>query len=154
MSIGKPLAAAVLAASCSTTAYAQDWPPGAEDRGFYIGASGGQAKPLHLGECSDLFGLLNAGAPLSCKIDTKAVGWKVFAGYQINKYVAFETSYVDLGSYKLSASNAAPSSLDIKLHPTGFSADWVGSLPIAGGFALMARVGAFAWTLDAPATLT
>ena len=124
----------------------------AQDQGLYIGGSLGQSRANNVGDCSDVFDIVN-----SCSVKTKDTGWRLFAGYQINQNAAIEGSYVDLGTFTISGSgriagtpvfgNASGSD-----KANGFSLDAVGTLPVNAPVGLVGRIGVFAWTLDASAT--
>jgi len=125
----------------------------AQDQGWYVGGSIGQSKADNAGSCSDLSGIFNPG--FACSSNDTSTGWKLFGGYQVNKYFAVEGAYVDLGEFKISASGtvaAIPATASGSDKATGFSLDAVGTLPISEQFGLLARIGIFAWTLDASAT--
>lgn len=124
----------------------------AQDQGFYVGGSVGQSRANDVGNCSDIFDIIN-----SCSVKTTDTGWRLFAGYQFNQYVAIEGSYVELGTFTISGSgriagtpvfgNATGSD-----KANGISLDAVGTLPVNAQFGLIGRIGLFAWTLDASAT--
>lgn len=155
MSIGKLLfTVSALLALSGGNVYAQD-------QGFYLGAGGGRSKANNAGNCSDLSSIFLSGG-FTCNSNDTGTGWKVFAGYQFNRYVAAEVSYVNLGEFKISGSGnfaagppfLGPSTFNGSDKPTGFSLDAVGTLPITEEFGLIARIGAFRWTLDASATIS
>lgn len=138
-------AAAVLLPLCSGAAQAQS-------QGWYIGAGAGQSK-VNNASCSDLNGVFDPG--FSCTSNDTSTGWKLFAGYQFNPYLAAEGGYVDLGNFKASASGRVtgiPATASGSDKASGFSLDAVGTLPISEQFGLLGRIGIFAWSLDASAT--
>lgn len=148
MKIAKSTSIAALLLSLSAAAQAQS-------QGWYIGAGGGSTKANNAGSCSDLNGLFDPG--FSCTSNDTSTGWKVFAGYQFNPYIAAEAGYVDLGNFKLSASGniaAIPATANSTDKASGFSLDAVGTLPIGEGFGLLGRIGILAWKLDATATVS
>lgn len=71
----------------------------AQQPGFYMGASLGQAKvDLDVNSLvSDLraLGVTN----ISSRKDEKDTAWKVFGGYQFSPYLALEGGYADFGKY-------------------------------------------------------
>jgi OmpA-OmpF porin, OOP family len=139
---------AVLLSACAGAAQAQS-------QGWYIGAGAGQSKANNAGSCSDLNGFFDPG--FSCTSNDTSSGWKVFAGYQFNPYVAVEGGYADLGNFKVSASGnitAIPASLNASDKASGFSLDAVGTLPVGEGFGLLGRIGVFAWKLDATSSVS
>lgn len=106
------LAAACVAALASGGALAQAQPRTPES-GFYAGASLGQSDAKDL-DCSGF---------ASC--DKKDTAWKLFGGYQFNRYLGVEGAYTDLG--KVNASGPG-GSVDIKSN--AWEALAVGSYPI------------------------
>jgi OmpA-OmpF porin, OOP family len=84
-----------------------------QETGFYAGASIGQSEAKDM-DC--------AGLP-SC--DKKDTAWKLFGGYQFNRYIAAEGAYTDLG--KVKASGPAGS---VEIKSNAWEALAVGSYPI------------------------
>jgi OOP family OmpA-OmpF porin len=146
MSTRQRLAVALLAALCSGAAHAQD-------KRFYAGAGAGAAADNDPGNCADAF---DTNFPYSCSSKDSDVGWKIFAGYRVDEFLALEAGYVDLGKFKTSGTGVflglAGTTIDATFHPTGFSFDAVGTLPVGNGFGLLGRIGVFRWTLYAPFT--
>lgn len=125
----------------------------AQDEGPYLGVGIGQSKVANPPSCLGLSGLFDPG--YSCKLTDTDIGWKIFGGYQANRYAAFEVSYVDLGAAKRSASGTvtlflnppSPVAASTTFAASGFSFDLVLNAPITEGFSLSGRAGVFAWTL-------
>jgi len=138
----KGLLAAGLVASAglvSAPVLAQRAPAMAQDAGFYLGGAVGQSR------------LKDACEGLTIACDEKDTGWKVFAGYQFNRYLGIEGGYVDLG--KASASGTitgvgVTGNAEVK----GWELLGVGTLPIANNFSAYGKVGFFRWDLDVSAT--
>ena len=110
----------------------------AADDGFYLGASVGGAK------ANFDTGVLLAGAPAGTTFinDTSKTGWKIFGGYQIDKYFGAELSYVDLGRYGFSGTvPPAAFSGNVKINGWGLAA--TGTLPLDKGYSLFGKMGAF-----------
>lgn len=146
MSIRKMLPVAVLLSLPCGAVHAQS-------QGWYIGAGAGQSRANNAGGCSDLNGVFDPG--FSCTSNDTSTGWRLFTGYQFNPNLALEAAYVDLGSFKTSASGTVtgiPSSASGSDKASGFSLDAVGTLPLSQEFGLIGRVGIFAWSLDASAS--
>jgi OOP family OmpA-OmpF porin len=130
----------------------------AQSEGWYIGAGAGQSKANNAGSCSDLNDVFLPG--FDCTSNDTSTGWKLFAGYQFNPYLAVEGGHVDLGTFKISASGnfagaplpPGPGTASGSDKASGFSLDAVGTLPINEQFGLIGRAGLFAWKLDASAT--
>ncbi len=91
--------------------------------------------------------------------DSNGNGWKLFAGYQLNRYLAVEAGYVDLAKYTQSGIRNfdgvifqsadgndqveidIPGSIEIDLHPKGFEVTGVAISPNFYGFTVRARAG-------------
>ena len=89
----------------------------AEESFWYLGLGLGEADDDVLAETDD--------------------SWKIFAGYQLNKYLGFEVGYVDLGDYLFGL-----------LSQDGFFLEALGSAPLGKGFSVFAKAGAFAWSAE------
>jgi len=63
-------------------------------------------------------------------------GWKIFGGYQFNRYFGLEPAWVDLG--QVTYSNA---SIDTK----GLAINGIGSIPIGPTFFVSGKLGVFVW---------
>jgi OmpA-OmpF porin, OOP family len=90
----------------------------------YVGGSLGQTK--HNVTCVGCTGT-----------DDKDTGFRLFAGYQINRNFAAELGYADLGKAKLTA-GAASSEIDA----TAWDLSAIGAWPI-GQFSIFGRLGAY-----------
>ena len=109
---------------------------------FYGGASVGQSR-AKIDNARITAGLLSQGLVTSAMSDDeKALAWKVFGGYQVNRYVGIEAGYFSLGHFGFTSTTVPAGTLDgrIKLH--GVNLDLVGTLPITERFSLLGRVGA------------
>jgi len=125
----------------------------AQDKGFYLGVGAGGSKTRQPADCSTPPGI---GAS-SCSIGDTGTGWKLFGGYQLNPSLALELAYVDLGKFKTTIGltgvlGGSIGDLSATFHPTGYSADVVGTLPLGTGFGVLGRIGVFRWALDASST--
>jgi len=122
----------------------------AQDKGFYVGGGAGRSKARDPADCSGVNGLVVS----NCMIEDTKTAWKVFAGYQFSPYLALEGGYADLGKFKTSLLLNSLSEVSVTDHPTLYGLDVVGTLPLAGGFGLLGRIGWFHWTLDANSNLS
>jgi len=113
----KYLLAGVLAAGLGIAATAN---AGAGD--VYAGASLGNASP-------DTSGL------------DSAVGWKIFAGYEISDILAVEGGYTSFG--EMDGPTILGSSTSVE--PTGFEVAVVGNSPINSQLSVFGKVGLLAW---------
>ena len=76
---------------------------GAEDTGFYVGASVGQAsQDVSAGDGMNVavggFGFVVHIDPESIDTEKDVTGWDLAIGYRINRFVAGELGYLDFGS--------------------------------------------------------
>jgi OmpA-OmpF porin, OOP family len=76
------------------------------------------------------------------KIDDRETGFKVFGGYQLNRYIGFEAGYFSLGKFTYQATTSPAGTLDGKLNFKGVNADFVGTIPITENLSAIGRVGA------------
>ena len=103
--------------------------------GFYLGGGVGASQARNF--CDD------AGAFVgSC--DDKDTAWKISGGYRFNRYVSAEIGYVNLGKISFDGRvGATPFSGSARTDGVEFLA--VGYLPLAQGFSLFGKLGAFLW---------
>lgn len=102
-----------------------------QDMGWYAGVGLGQAS--HDVDCA---------GTTSC--DDKDTAWKLFGGYQFNKYLGVEVGYTDLG--KASLSDAISTTT---FEANGFEVLAVGTYPINQQFEIFGKAGFFLWDLEA-----
>jgi OOP family OmpA-OmpF porin len=105
----------------------------AQDSGGYFGASIGPSKAKHW--CgSDL----PPGAALAA-CDARGKGWKMFAGYRINRVFGFEASFIDFDKSSLTATSGAESTT-VTARATALSAAAVGIIPL-GNLEVFGKLG-------------
>jgi OmpA-OmpF porin, OOP family len=132
--IGMMATVATLAVTLSPTAFA-------DDEGWYAGFNAGQSRAT-IDDGRITAGLLRDGfVTTSISDDDSHFGFKVFGGYEFNRYFALEGGYFDLGQFGFTANTTPAGSLrgDIKLK--GGNIDLVGSVPLGAKFSLFARAG-------------
>jgi OOP family OmpA-OmpF porin len=113
----------------------------AEDAAWYVGGNIGQAH-ANIDEDGIARGLLSAGmTTTSLYTDERDLGFKVFGGYQFNKYFALESGYFDLGKFAFTAATAPTGTLRGNIKVRGINLDAVGFAPITDKFSAFARVG-------------
>lgn len=118
--------------------------------GGYFGAGGGVSKVKQPADCS-----LPFQTTQNCDIEDKKTAWRVFFGYQVNPYLAFEAGYADLGKFTTSFTiPGIPTTVSSSFRPTIYGVDAIGTLPIGGGFGLLGRIGFFHWKLQAATTVS
>lgn len=71
-------------------------------------------------------------------------GWEVFAGYEFNRYVAVEASYIDAGDVNDHIEEGITAAADTH----GYSASVLGTLPVNDVFSVYARAGYLKWKAD------
>ncbi len=110
--------AAVAAAALTLPALAL-----AQDGSGYFGLSIGPSKAKHW--CgSDL----PSGAALAA-CDPRGKGWKMFAGYRINRFIGFEGSFIDFDKASLTATSGTETTT-VSARATALSAAAVGTIPL------------------------
>jgi OOP family OmpA-OmpF porin len=116
-------------------------PAWCQDAGFYIGGALGQAE--HKDACED--------AGISC--DQKDTAWKVFAGYQFNRYIAAEAGYADLGK---STANGVVDGVTLRANfeITAWEVVAVGSFPVMDRLSLFGKAGLYRAELERTGTGT
>ena len=85
----------------------------------------------------------------SLKLDESDIGYKVFGGYQFNRYFGLEAGYFDLGEFGFKAATAPDGTFDGNFKVRGVNLDLVLTMPMGERFAFIARGGAqYAETKD------
>lgn len=114
----------------------------AQDSGWYLGANVGQSRAKIDNE-RITSGLLGAGFTVTSYTDkTSDTGYKLFGGYQFNKYFALEGGYFDLGKFNFTAATLPLGTLNGNIKLNGFNFDLVLSLPFTEKFSAFGRIGA------------
>lgn len=142
------LACATLATLATLTTLASPF-ASADVSNWYGGINLGQSR-AKIDDARITSGLL-AGrfAVPSIADDDRDTGYKIFGGYQANKYFAVEGGYFDLGKFGFTANTLPPGSLSGNIKVNGMNLDLVGTLPITERFSAFGRVGAnYAHTRD------
>lgn len=113
----------------------------AEDTGWYLGANIGQSRAtIDTDRISN--GLLGSGLTAG-PIDEndRDTGYKLFGGYQYNRYFSVEGGYFDLGQFGFSTTTVPTGTLNGNIKLKGINLDLVGTLPISDRFSAFGRVG-------------
>ncbi|PKN23352.1 MAG: flagellar motor protein MotB [Deltaproteobacteria bacterium HGW-Deltaproteobacteria-3] len=114
----------------------------ADDSGLYIGGNIGQSRAT-IDEERIVNSLAGAGfTTTGFEDDNRDLGFKLFGGYQFNKYLALEGGYFDLGKFDFTATGLPPGTLSGNIKIKGVNLDVVGILPITEKFSAFGRVGA------------
>lgn len=110
----------------------------AGDSGWYTGTNIGQSR-AKVDDARITTQLVGVGSA-SIIDDNRDTAYKLFGGYQINKYFALEAGYFDLGQFGYTA--AAPAGTLIgNIRLKGINLDAVGILPLTEKFSTFGRVG-------------
>lgn len=170
MRAGKQISACALLIVAASVAQAAD-------PGFYFGASGGQAQydfdlpaPIAvIGFAPPVTGVITNPPPVFTPIiggsavfvaarpvlwlpgdDDEGTAWSMTAGYRVNRYLAIEASYVNLGTLEATHSIFVPPILGggtlafhRELETTGPALTAFGILPVSDTWELYVRAGMF-----------
>src|ERR1035438_9553881 len=113
----------------------------AQDTGWYAGANVGLTKSK-IDNTRITNSLLGAGfASSSIDDQNKDIGFKVFAGYEFNRYFSLEGGYFNLGHFSYSATTVSPGTLNGDIRIQGLNFDPVLSLPFTEKFSGFVRAG-------------
>ena len=111
----------------------------AQESGFYAGGSAGWSM------IDDDF--INDQKKDRHSVDDSSLGWKFFAGYNLNQYFGVELAYVDLGEATATISAANNNNVgkasELTSTTEGFSFAATGRYPFARQFDVFARIGGF-----------
>lgn len=128
------LAAAVALATSSAAATAAE-------PGWYLGGNLGLSR-AEIDEDRIRDGLQSEGFIVnSFSDDDRDLGYKLFGGYQLNRYLALEAGYFDLGTFDFEATTTPPGTFAGEIDITGLNFDLVGLLPISSRFSAFGRGG-------------
>lgn len=132
------LALAAVAALIAAPAQAQS---AASDSYYYLGIGGGQSRAsADDGRVNQ--NLLGAGvAPLDIQHHGRHSAYKVFGGYQFNRYWGAELGFFKLGRYGFDATTVPAGTLSGEYRVQGMNADLVGTLPLTENLSALGRVG-------------
>lgn len=80
------------------------------------------------------------------EVDLKgdAWGWEIFGGYEFNRYIAVEVSYLDGGE----ADDVIGEGVKVVADTYGYAASVIGSLPVSDSVSVYARAGFLKWKAD------
>lgn len=112
------------------------------DSGWYVGANAGLSH-ARLDNKRIAGGLLAGGfTTTAISDDNRHFGYKVFGGYEFNKYFSLEGGYFDLGEFGFLASTMPAGTLSGATTLKGLNLDAVGSLPLTDNLSAFVRIGA------------
>lgn len=114
----------------------------AADPGWYFGGNGGSSQ-TDVDEDRIAADLLDQGFATTFMDDNERdTGFKVFGGYQFNKYFALESGYYDLGDFGYTSFTVPQGTLHGVLGARGLNLDAVLSMPFTPKFSAFVRAGA------------
>lgn len=103
--------------------------------GWYIGTNVG-VTTINIDKNKNILNLVNP----SYTDDEKDFGYKLYGGYQLNKYFALEGGYFNLGKFDYAVSSAS-GSLNNNTKVMGINFDAVAILPLRENFSAFGRIG-------------
>jgi OmpA-OmpF porin, OOP family len=108
----------------------------------YVGVSVGRAK-ANVDEPNIAAAVTGPGVTHSItSSDERRTGYKVFGGYQMNRYFGVEAGYFNLGKSTFQSTTVPAGTLNGQLRAEGFNLDLVGTAPLSENFSLIGRIGA------------
>jgi len=114
----------------------------ATDSGWYLGGNLGLAK-ASVDDERIIDGLLAGGfTAASLKDDDSDLGYKLFGGYQFNRYLALEGGYFNLGEFGFKADTVPAGTLGGNIKLQGFNLDGLVHVPLSDRFSAFGRLGA------------
>lgn len=133
------LALASLLTLCATSALAQD------HNYFYGGLSAGPTRGKFNEEGISNILLQGNATPVSVTgltLDQRDNAYRVFLGYQFNRWFGLEAGFFNLGKYHFQSTTSPAGVLNGEMKVQGASLDAVAALPLGDRFSLLGRVGA------------
>ena len=132
--VARNVAMLVLAAIGTSTASAQNAP-------WYAGVMGGESR-AKIDDARIAASLLASGfTTQSIADDDRDTGFKVFGGYQFNRYFSIEGGYFNLGKFGFTATTIPTGTLNGRIKLKGASLDLVATIPITERFSAFAMAG-------------
>jgi OOP family OmpA-OmpF porin len=114
----------------------------ADDAGWYIGGNLGQTR-ADIDEDRIAASLLQSGFYNTLVKDDSAAdhGYKLFGGYQFNRYVAVEGGYFDLGQFGFTSTTQPTGTFNGNIKLRGVNLDLVGFVPFTEKLSAFGRLG-------------
>lgn len=129
------LSLAALLAVFAGSSYAQD------ERYYYLGFGAGQSK-VNVDEGRIAARLLGDGQTATRIVhDERSTAYRVFGGYQFNRYLALEGGYFKLGQFGFRADTTGEGALAGQFRVQGVNLDAVATMPITENLSALARIG-------------
>lgn len=114
----------------------------AQDGGYgYFGLSAGQSR-AKIDQPRITDGLQSQGLTVSSfGRDEKGDAYKLFGGYQFNRYFGVEAGYFNLGKFGFNATTVPAGTLNGQLRSQGLNLDLVATVPLSESLSAIGRVG-------------
>ncbi|MBJ7311008.1 OmpA family protein [Rugamonas sp. CCM 8940] len=108
---------------------------------WYLGAGVGRSRgTIDRQRLTDSF-TANGASVTGFNTDERDTGYKLFVGKQLNRYLALELGYFDLGKFGFNATTSGNGVLNGEAGFRGANLDLLGQLPITERLSLLGRVG-------------
>lgn len=118
-------------------------PTMAQDGGYYYGGLSVGESRAEIDQPRITSTLLGSGLTTTgFQADDRDLAFKLFGGYQFNRYFGVEAGYFNLGKFDFTADTQPAGTLNGEVKLQGLNLDLVGTLPFTERFSAIARVGA------------
>ncbi|HEX8612215.1 MAG TPA: OmpA family protein [Telluria sp.] len=108
---------------------------------WYIGAGIGQSRANIDNERLTRSLTANGASLSSFNVDERDLAYKLYVGKQLNRYLAIEAGYFDLGKFGFDATTSQNGRLVGEAGFRGVNMDLVGQLPLSDRFSVLGRLG-------------
>lgn len=110
-----------------------------DDSYFYGGLSVGQSR-AKIDDERITASLLAAGLTTTgMTVDERSAAYKLFGGYQFNRYLGVEGGYFNLGKFGFTSTTTPAGTLSGQIKLRGLNLDLVGTLPLVENLSLIGR---------------
>jgi OmpA-OmpF porin, OOP family len=110
---------------------------------WYAGITAGESRTKINGENLNAQFLDFGYSDAQTQTDTRATAFRMFGGYQLNRYIGIEAGYADLGKSSIRTNVVPTGTFERRIKTAGIDVSIVGTLPVTNKLALFARAGAF-----------
>jgi OOP family OmpA-OmpF porin len=115
----------------------------AQDGGYYYGGLSVGQSNTKIDDDRVIGSLLGTGLSTTALTrDEHDTAYRIFGGYQFNRYFGLEAGYFNLGKFGFKAITAPAGSLYGQFETSGLNLDLVGTLPLGEKLSAIGRVGA------------
>lgn len=112
------------------------------DSYYYGGLSVGQSR-AKIDEERITASLIGSGLTSATMVrNERSTGYRLFGGYQFNRYFGAEGGYFNLGDFGFTSTTVPAGTLQGQIKLQGFNLDLVGTMPLTDKLSAIARVGA------------